>query len=71
MPTDDELGVTPTLLLDELRGTLDELRGTLDGDKLERATELGATLERGADEAGVELTLPPPICTSIQPWKRS
>ena len=65
-----ELGTDEEATLD--RGA--ELDATL-----ERGTELDATLERGAeltlarlDEvAAVELVPPPPICTSIQPWKRS
>jgi hypothetical protein len=45
---------------------LDELGATL-----ARLDELGATLARLDDATGVELLPPPPICTSIQPWKRS
>ena len=75
-----ELGTDEEATLDrgaELDATLE--RGTELDATLERGAELEATLERGAeltlerldDVAAVELVPPPPICTSIQPWKRS
>lgn len=69
---DDELVNATELLLrlDELGVTLERLEEL--GSMLERLDELSAILEleRLDEVAGVELVLPP-ICTSIQPWKRS
>lgn len=69
VPLATELDAT----LDELGARLDELGARLDelGAMLERALEgvLERTLE--LEETATELLLPPPICTSMHPWKRS
>jgi hypothetical protein len=62
-----ELGATLERL-DELGAILERLDEL--GATLERLDEIGATLER-LELVATELFPPPPICTSIQPWKRS
>lgn len=78
-PVDDEEDDAGRLdeLLDTTLELEERLDDTLEEELLERLDELGARLllellrEELEELTGTELLLPPPICTSIQPWKRS